>query len=1047
MDFYSILCYFKLTSFISESYMEKLSKNNCQICNSTERFHTTPSFPCTNLANCEYCVPCEICSLSNNEKSSHSELQSLPLNDSILNCSLPLNDSILNSDDSLATPLRDTIPRVGRKKKTSSVIGLIGLNDVPSNTTEKKELQSVAGTLANSKRYRRAQSGLSETKNLAKISPVFNRPRAITDETLLESKLQALKVETDPRSQATVEVGGNTGAKLATDEIIEPERISSTVQIIKEVIEGQPVDRNSAIRSSWGRKGGMHASMELLTEKKITKRTTLIFESRNNSSENFPDASIRNSVKIESKLSNVISLTSPPSLINILKDKHNMNEINLVQNTSASNLASLQNTNNSPSNESVLRKNSQESVIPGNQRNSTFSLKSSKNKFSKSFDQLFQKKIKPFTSEILNDGGSPAANSDLSTVNHSSLSTSPAVLNSVNSNETFHMLKKDQNNSNSGNKLISSATRSNQFIIGAENVNPTANNLATFPPDISLKVIFGSKLASNRTISQLLWAAKCYENVKTEAIWNENVKEADSSTDDVTDEIKYRILNIFSDGRITELEYKHDIEEQCDFVKAGKPLDLLDALIFPLDQDATFAEAFLATYRFFIPSEKVLDSLLEWYNVDLYEDCLSSEELFLKRNRKLIQKRSIKVILMWIKNYWLDFVLSKKLFQDLNFFVESLSLTSFGDNQKLSQAIREQRLSWYTTLYIPAFPLKKKKIPQQLPDVLTITAPTKKTLALTIEAIDLAKQLTLIDHFFFRQIKPDSYLHLLEINFSKTEGGKNSALKVVLEYVEWFKMISTYTCSVILREETTKKRISALKQFIRTAKELRSLQNYNTFFAVMSGIKRPAIIGLQPVWEQIPLKYIDAFQTMDNLLVFDEEMGYTTYNSEFKLAEPPAIPFFAAYMQDVIEIYDGLPTFTDDLVKAESNKNNNQKDFSKQNSMNLNCLQKDAFSRTLDDDDPLLQKTINFEKFYNLSNLIIKHERFRKVNFQLEIKEPGTTNGINPNMQNATVASQLSTAASLMQNSQENAGNFLKHLREFINSNNFEESRLDDLNF
>jgi hypothetical protein len=120
------------------------------------------------------------------------------------------------------------------------------------------------------------------------------------------------------------------------------------------------------------------------------------------------------------------------------------------------------------------------------------------------------------------------------------------------------------------------------------------------------------------------------------------------------------------------------------------PLDLLDSLIFPLQQDMIYSKTFLATYRLYLPAQRVLDTLIEWYNVDLYEDCTLAEELFLKRNRKQIQSRAVKVLVIWINNHWQDFASDAEIFQELMEFVDGLSENSFGDNQKLSQAIREQ---------------------------------------------------------------------------------------------------------------------------------------------------------------------------------------------------------------------------------------------------------------------------------------------------------------------------------------------------------------------
>ena len=104
----------------------------------------------------------------------------------------------------------------------------------------------------------------------------------------------------------------------------------------------------------------------------------------------------------------------------------------------------------------------------------------------------------------------------------------------------------------------------------------------------------------------------------------------------------------------------------------------------------TYAEVFLGAYRFFLPPITVLNWLIEWYNVDVDDDCLPSHETFLRKNRKYIRSRSIKVLLLWVKNYWNDFHMSPELVTELTAFVEHVSQISFGDGQKLTQAIREQ---------------------------------------------------------------------------------------------------------------------------------------------------------------------------------------------------------------------------------------------------------------------------------------------------------------------------------------------------------------------
>ncbi|KAI8905114.1 hypothetical protein EDD86DRAFT_71972 [Gorgonomyces haynaldii] len=105
-----------------------------------------------------------------------------------------------------------------------------------------------------------------------------------------------------------------------------------------------------------------------------------------------------------------------------------------------------------------------------------------------------------------------------------------------------------------------------------------------------------------------------------------------------------------------------------------------------------YVEVFLATFRYFLPAQNILDCLIGWYNAEADEMKRPGSESFLRKYKKAIQQRSVRVLLTWIKNHWVDFQHDQKLHSDLIVFVDFLEKVSFGTNQKLVQAIREQVL-------------------------------------------------------------------------------------------------------------------------------------------------------------------------------------------------------------------------------------------------------------------------------------------------------------------------------------------------------------------
>ncbi|KAJ3173018.1 hypothetical protein HDU88_004477 [Geranomyces variabilis] len=447
-----------------------------------------------------------------------------------------------------------------------------------------------------------------------------------------------------------------------------------------------------------------------------------------------------------------------------------------------------------------------------------------------------------------------------------------------------------------------------------------------FADPITLEFIFGSKLSGPKdAVHSFAKASRCYEYNRRDPGWDhrgaDEAPGASKSRDDehmaLVDDIayKYRPLDIFHDGKLKNVTYTHSAHGPVlDIIVAAKGDDLLDALIFPLEQDMSYAEVFLATYRFYMPSSLLMDSLIEWYNVDIDPEIAASpsgghvpgqgpserphQEAFLKKHRKHIQSRVVRVLMMWIKNHWHDFQEDGALFRTLQALVDHISSIGFGDGQKLSQAVREQRLSWYTTQYIPAFPPKRNH-----------ALDNTKPWALLWEPDDFAKGLTYIDHFLFRQIRPDAYLHVLARPVPLEGAGRNVPLKVLLEYVNWFRLVGCYTATTVLQEDNPKKRSRALKHLIKIAKCCRDLRNYNTLFAIIWGLRRPAIAKDIHSWEGVSTKHVEVFMNLGTLM--DPADGHANYWAEFEKARPPAIPFLGCYMRDMLEIHQEAPMYLD----------------------------------------------------------------------------------------------------------------------------------------
>ncbi|KAI9008184.1 ras guanine nucleotide exchange factor domain-containing protein [Gaertneriomyces semiglobifer] len=531
-----------------------------------------------------------------------------------------------------------------------------------------------------------------------------------------------------------------------------------------------------------------------------------------------------------------------------------------------------------------------------------------------------------------------------------------------------------------------------------------------FPDAITLELLFGYKgeeTRGNDAADAMINAYRCYEAASSDPLWDKPTDKEVSGESNVDPELAedvacmYRPLNIFVDEKLEGLRYSNDTNEAgVEIVTAGKPEHLMDALIFPLNQDMTFAKVFLASYRFFMPAVVVLNTLIEWYNVDLDVEAFSppgtltggdesqdaetpsgssecaKQDQFFKKHHRQIQSRAIGVLILWVKNHWNDFQCDRKMFGLLMAFMEHVSQISFGDGQKLTQAVREQRLLWFTTRYIPAFTTKRSAMYDMA-----------KPWALAWTPEEFAREITLVDHFLFRHIRPDSYLQVLSHPVPKEGAGRNVALRELLEYVVWFRLVGAYFATIILREDSSKRKAKVIKRAIKIAKAgvsaCRGIRNFNTMFAIIWALRRPAVVKATHAWEALSSKSISALKKLT--LLMDPTDGYANYWAEFKDAQPPAIPFLATYMHDILEIHREAPTYMGETAGDNGNvaaapktrrKGRGRGTGGEKENFNTSEIDEQPFDSSRADRSTLT-RTIYFQKFYDLYSIIAELEVFR----------------------------------------------------------------------
>ncbi|TPX37549.1 hypothetical protein SmJEL517_g00610 [Synchytrium microbalum] len=446
------------------------------------------------------------------------------------------------------------------------------------------------------------------------------------------------------------------------------------------------------------------------------------------------------------------------------------------------------------------------------------------------------------------------------------------------------------------------------FVAGKSSRRQSFGESYDFNQTIGLHSLFGLRDSAETALTRIMWAAKCYEIAKHEVSWEERSAQPETYDSDDDDEdfvMPERSVNAMPEDKVFGITYASDVLND-NKVAAGSKTQLIDALIFPLQQDNQYAEAFLSTYRFFSSAQTILTSLLGWYNVITPNHSLAANSTF-KKARKAIQQRVIKVLIIWVRRHWHDFETFPQVARQLMKFVDHLNAVSFSDGQKLGVTIRDQRLNWYTMQYIPPYC-------NNYPDPKSFDV--SKPWVISMEKDLFAQNLTLIEHFILQHVHPDTYMSVLKDGVPRRGAGWSSALKPLLAVVSWFRLLSKYTTTAVLMAEKPKEKAKAIEKLIKVAKECRQLNNFNSVFAIIQGLKRAAVIRQQQGWEAVATKHLDTFRQLDALT--DPSNRFGNYWAEFKSKDVPAIPFFAAYMHDLQELHDEPTPLNKMSVIAES---------------------------------------------------------------------------------------------------------------------------------
>ncbi|CAB1352967.1 unnamed protein product [Coregonus sp. 'balchen'] len=184
---------------------------------------------------------------------------------------------------------------------------------------------------------------------------------------------------------------------------------------------------------------------------------------------------------------------------------------------------------------------------------------------------------------------------------------------------------------------------------------------------------------------------------------------------------------------------------------------------------------------------------------------------------------------------------------------------------------------------------------------------------LQLSTVEVAAQLSMRDFELFRNIESTEYVDDLFKLLDSSGGVQQTRLK---QFEEVINQETFWVATEILREPNAMKRMKTIKHFIKIALNCRECKNFNSMFAIISGLNLAPIARLRSSWEKLPSKYDKLFRDLQD--IFDPSRNMAKYRNVLssQSMQPPIIPLFPVVKKDLTFLHEGMDAFLSAHLKC-----------------------------------------------------------------------------------------------------------------------------------
>ena len=351
-----------------------------------------------------------------------------------------------------------------------------------------------------------------------------------------------------------------------------------------------------------------------------------------------------------------------------------------------------------------------------------------------------------------------------------------------------------------------------------------------------------------------------------------------------------------------EGEIAYDTKSDTPQLRGGTLTGLVEQLTRHDRLDSPFNNTFLLTYRSFTTAPELFEMLVRRWSIQPpYGIAPQDLQTWVDKKQKPIRFRVVNIMKSWFDNYWMEGNddASQQLMQRVYTFAkDTVQSTSTPGAGPLMTAIEQRMRGQDASSKRLVLTLNSQAPPPVIPKNM------KKLKFLDIDALEFARQLTIIESKLYGKIRPTECLNK---TWQKklAEGEPDPALNVKALILH-SNQLTNWVAQMILTQADVKRRVVVIKHFVSIADKCRLLNNFSCLTSIISALGSAPIHRLNRTWSQVNARTTQTLESMRKLM--GSTKNFLEYREALHKANPPCIPFFGIYLTDLTFIEDGIPS-------------------------------------------------------------------------------------------------------------------------------------------